>query len=464
MVKQILNVLRPVRRLLVEQAGSTLVTFGLAAPALFLFVALTLEYGYLLRLRMRLDAAADTAALAAVSAANTYIANYAGTGDPFAKAVKLGEAQAVGMFNANAGALGVVSATPTATLTRSGSALSASVSYTFSTSNLFAPNLFQRAAHVTRTSVASMGGAPQNHVNIIVVIDNSESMGIGATEADQQIIYSKNGGCAFACHYLDKDTAPEMRALGATLRIDAEKAAVDAALATLPTNATYRAAIYTMAENLARVAPLTSDIATLRQKVAPVAQNASSVDLAEDVGLGGNGSTDFAGVMAQLRAELSGMIASGQMAAPGDGSSAQKAQGLVILVTDGIQNSFGNAKFTFYSPCAAPTCNDYVPGLARVQSLSSADCAGIKALGFRLMTLHADYLVPDQTKMPDATGHKGAFDAIQGYVAAQSRSALAACASSPSDAFSASSPQQLADAVQSMVGAVARKSRLKLTR
>ena len=121
------------RRFLADRRGSTFMMFGLALPVVMLMLGLTVNYGSLQRVRSQLAAAADAAALAGVSAANTYFSGYTGTGDPTAAATAAGKAAAINAFNSNASAVtsGSVSLNPAPSVVRSGTTLTATVTYTY---------------------------------------------------------------------------------------------------------------------------------------------------------------------------------------------------------------------------------------------------------------------------------------------------------------------------------------------
>ena len=75
------------RRFAAARHGGVAVFFGLTAPVLICAVAISINYGASARLKIRLDNAADAAALAqGTPAANNYFAGYTGTGDPTAQA------------------------------------------------------------------------------------------------------------------------------------------------------------------------------------------------------------------------------------------------------------------------------------------------------------------------------------------------------------------------------------------
>jgi hypothetical protein len=142
-----------------------------------------------------------------------------------------------------------------------------------------------------------------------------------------------------------------------------------------------------------------------------------------------------------------------------------------MLITDGIQNSYMldasgggvvNTGFTYFSPCAQPTCYAYGGPTGVEQSIGSATCAPVKNLGYTLMTMNTTYLIPPANMQINAF-YEGAFGAIQNYLIPQSTANMIACATSPSLAFSGASPQELSSAVQSMFNALTRQTALRLT-
>ncbi len=170
-----------------------------------------------------------------------------------------GKAQGLAQFKANTGSLPAAVPTPTINMSVSGRVVSANASYSFSM-----PTIFMR---VLGTRTASFTGAAGSTLtipaftNIHIVIDTSSSMGIGATTADQQIVYNATGGCAVACH--PPGTTDLARNKGATLRIDVAQVRRRLGLEAdhLLGNATrFQVSVWTMSTQFNNVFPLSNKI------------------------------------------------------------------------------------------------------------------------------------------------------------------------------------------------------------
>jgi len=98
----------------------------------------------------------------------------------------------------------------------------------------------KKTSDVTNNSDIIFDLAQDASADITFLIDNSASLGVGATPADQRIM--QNGmGCAFACHLpnstFETPWTPERAAqLGAKLRIESVREAVTEALTQLKDN------------------------------------------------------------------------------------------------------------------------------------------------------------------------------------------------------------------------------------
>ena len=358
------------RRLARDHAGNVAIIVAAAALPVMGIIGLAIDYSYQLSVKTKLEQAADAAAMAGITAAQTYIMNYTGTGDPTASAIASGETVAQAEFNANAGKLpgGGTLTINNLTVARSGSTLTGNLSYTLTMPTSFMAAVGVKTATVSGASTTTVTMA--TYVNIHVVIDNSESMGIGATANDQQIVYNTTTqyvnsndaayACAIACHYSGNgttDTTALVRSHGATLRIDVAKSAVVAALQALPAGPNYQIAIYTMSGGLKQVQALTSSISTA---VAAV----NTIDLAND---NNDGATDSTHALQMLNANY--------LTTPGTGLTASTAQGFVMLLTDGVQDSDNknctgsgcadsyDSNFTVFSPCNQSNC-DYISGFS----------------------------------------------------------------------------------------------------
>ena len=278
---------------------------------------------------------------------------------------------------------------------------------------------------------------PEQYTDIHIVVDVSGSMGIGATAADQQTLLTATG-CAIACHYTNNtgqlNTLPQARASGAKMRIDVVRDALAAALKTIPNTGTTRVAIYGLSSSLITLLPLTSDIAAATAA-------AATVDLTDQYRQGGSNITY---TLNQLATKLS---------STGNGLTPLSATGIVMLATDGVQNSVimyapdANGLWHYSnSPSSNPNYVLFAPTYTEqgLQGMDSSACTPIKAKGYTMMTLETVYLTPT------GLGSDGRFQFISGTLAPSITGHMQSCASSKSMAFSATSSSEIAKAVAAM--------------
>ena len=183
-------------RLLRNRRGNVSMMYALVAPVLLFGGGAAIDYGRAAQIRTKLNAAADAAALAAL------------TPTMLQQSTTVAQAAAVKMFNgltenlpgltANATQVTVsvtVGATP---LTRN-----VQVSYSTSVNTIFAQVLGVSALPVQGFSDASAKAPP--NIDFYVLLDNSPSMALPSTQAGitqmQNLTTAQaTGGCAFACH------------------------------------------------------------------------------------------------------------------------------------------------------------------------------------------------------------------------------------------------------------------------
>lgn len=442
-----------------DQSGSLTTMFAFSAIHLIGFVGFATDYGLELAAKSKLDHAADAAVVAAITSAQTYIVNYTGTSDPTNDAITVGKTQALAQFKANTGSLPATVPAPTIGISPAGDGrtFTATVSYSFTMPTIFMKILGTKTMNFAGTASSTL--TIPAFTNIHIVIDTSSSMGIGATLKDQQIVFNATGGCAVACHY--SGTTTTVRNAGATLRIDVAKNAVVTALNQIA-NATnsnrFQVAIYTMSSQFKTLVSLT-----------PTISDAITAVQALDIGNYANdGGTNTTNSLKSL---------SNNLKTDGNGLTQGTAQGFVMLITDGVQDSDIKVAynggwtdgydqyFTAYSPCITPNCKVF-SGFAQpitVESFLPSACDAIKSKGYTLMTLNTTYLVPPtslQTSDPKGAALKSVFDFIQNYLLSSISSNLASCASGSSNAYSANSPTEINNAVQQMFAAAGAQARI----
>ena len=195
---------RLVARLKADQRGNVLMLMGFAVIPLTFTLGFGIDYARAMRLQTQLNAAADSAALAAVAPSMILQSNATSV------------SAATKMFNSQAARLSGyqnLTMTPTvvdgtaATSSALGYLRKATVTYTVQSVNVFGGILGNPTLTLTGTSSASAAQPP--NVDFYLAMDNSPSMLIPATsDGITQIMAATENttdanlpdGCAFACH------------------------------------------------------------------------------------------------------------------------------------------------------------------------------------------------------------------------------------------------------------------------
>lgn len=428
--------------------GNIAITAALSLLPIMGLIGIGIDLGVAFQSKTIFNAAADAAAIAAVKQARDEILVNAGiTGSA------LTDAQTVGrnVFLGNTGKAGSATIpTPTVSVTRSGQTLTATVSYQTSGQTNFG-RLFGVTTFNMKGVAASSSVLP-DYLKVYVVLDVSSSMGIGATTADQQIVYNATGGCAVACHYTGTTTTA--RNAGATLRIDVAKNAIIAALNQVKSSGSLsQVAVYTISDKFTNVYAMSSNIDGAISAV-------SGIDISDS---GNDGGTDTTYALNQLNALLS---------TSGTGQSQSSARGVVMLITDGVQDSdmkylsngswadANNPNFTVFSPCVQSSCQYFSTFGIYMEAFDPSQCSPIKNKGYTLMTLDIAYLIPPSNLQSSSAALNSVFSYVQQYLLSSIQSNMTACATSSAYAFSASTPGEITSAVATMFAATGGEARL----
>ena len=174
-----------------RREGGVAVSFALLCVALLMVVAIAIDISRLLTYRSMLNDAADAAALAAVNAGSIDV-----TLSSTAQATKsknIGTA----MFNAEVPKDVAITALAI-DIVKSGATMTATVSYTGTFASTFGPLL----PPIMTFSGSASSSYTATYIDIHVLIDVSQSMGLGADAATQTKMATdpKVNYCAFACH------------------------------------------------------------------------------------------------------------------------------------------------------------------------------------------------------------------------------------------------------------------------
>jgi Flp pilus assembly protein TadG len=381
-----------------RKANIAVITALTMVPIIFL-LGMTLDFTQALRKKEQLDAAADAAAIAAVRPAMLIQSD----------TVAQSTANAIFMSVANAIPGLVAIPTPTITITDLGLQRTVSVSYNAASLNNFPKVLVNTASWpINGSATAKASSAP--NMNFYLLMDDSPSMGIGATLTDINNLItatapskqpaSASQNCGFACHETNishdggtKDNLTIARNNNVTLRIDLVTNAVNQLLNTWTNcpqsglsggvmqcmsalnNTTYKAALYTFDTGLNTLATLTTPTSAGTQ----VSNIALMSVLYQNCVTLSSCNTDYGTNIAGALSNLNSIMPS-----PGLGSNSpgDTPQEVVFLVTDGVEDKIvstcPNATFASSSRCQQP--------------LDTTMCTTIKNRGIKIAILYTEYL------------------------------------------------------------------------
>ena len=279
-------------------------------------------------------------------------------------------------------------------------------------------------------------------LEIHVVVDTSNSLGIGATANDIQLM-ANTISCAFACHAPDFaagsqwDSLANARAAGAVLRIDVVRDAIRQFIGDIEASANpnISIALHSISNSHEVLQAATDNFNLLR----------TSLDGLDIENGRRNGGTAFQNSLTEFGRRL------GQS---GDGSSLARARKLVVLVTDGVET---NVQFKGVAPADitvdeiweadpdfiayAPTINDDgASGLFTSQGFNPTICDKIKNdNGAEFATLNIEYRIPTV-----GTDNDTRFSLIESVLKDQIDDNLANCASAPDLHFRIRDDSQIA--------------------
>jgi Flp pilus assembly protein TadG len=355
------------RRFTRDDRGAAAVAFAVAAIPLMLVAGVAVDYTRLVRAKATIDGAADAAVLAATSSS-------AGSLN-LEQAKKAGQA----LFDALS-----VRATPGQTVDVSlevkdqGLTRTATLNYTLRMQTTLASVVGMSTMSASGFATSAQSRSP--YIDFYLMLDNSPSMGVGATQADIAAMVSNTPDqCAFACH--DTSNANSYydlaKKLGVTMRIDVLRTAtqnlMDTATSMTATPNQFRVAVYSFgvdaaSAKLTEVAPLTPILSNAKSK-------AGSIDLM---------TVPYQNYQNDMDTNLSALIpaANKEIADPGDGSSPSAPQKVLFLVSDGVADEYNPTS------CAQPLAG----GGRCQQPLNPALCDAIKARGVRIAVLYTTYL------------------------------------------------------------------------
>jgi Flp pilus assembly protein TadG len=418
-----------------HQSGSIAIIFALALIPLLLAVGAAVDYSFASRTKAKLDGAADSAALSVVGKASLSLT----VADATKSATDFFNAQIVDFKGFT---LGDVSAD----VTDNSTGRTAIVTYKASVPTAFMGLIGINAMPIRGSSTAA-SGLP-TYIDFYVLLDNTPSMGVGATTADiDRLMANTPDRCAFACHDVSSsrnDYYSLAKRLGVQMRIDVVRQAtqklMDTANDTQVVPSQFRVAIYTFGAS-AESRGLTT-IQSLTSQLSSAKSAASAIDLmtipyqnyASDT------LTDFGDVLSDINAAIS---------SPGDGTSASP-QKFLFFVSDGV------ADRALGSPaCSQPTTTGTDPQTSRKyvrcqEPLDVSSCTEMKRRGVKIAVLYTTYL-----PLPANDWYRTWIAPFSGSIASNMQS----CAS-PGLYFEVSPTQGISEAMTALFQKAVQQARL----
>jgi Flp pilus assembly protein TadG len=354
-----------------DRRANVAMIFALCTVPLVFVVGMSIDYGAAARLESKLNAAADSAVLAAVTPAMM--------NQPIATA----QAAAAAMFNAEVTGLPRLIYNPAnlqISIVPVGVARNVTVTYTAQSQNLFGGVLNMNTIPLHGSSTANAATPP--NIDFYLLLDSSPSMAIAGTPADIATMVSatsSQGGCAFACHEVNpaadnlgnpggEDNYALARNLGVTLRTDLLDGAITDLTNTaysaennpnVPVEPKYRMAINTFDVNFNSGVALTSNFvsAWATQLSAMQSNNTQFLEVYDNNNICGSTTTTTNGVTTtnpcgkgvsnsdadtNYDTAMSGITA--LMPTPGNGTNlaGDTPQEILFFVTDGVEDESVN--------------------------------------------------------------------------------------------------------------------------
>ena len=349
---------------------------ALLAVPMIACVGIAVDYTYALERREAYQNAADAAAVGVLSQKSSTMATalaMSGDGE-----VALGAEEALKLFNAQlTPAEQALVENVGISVARQSTDIVSKVNFT-----LNVPTSFLSIINVSKIDVTGSSSAvsPDNHfVDFHILIDNTPSMGVAATEAGIETMEKNTSDtCAFACHTTDttNNYYTLAKSLGVKMRIDVVRQATqtltDTAAATRVSDEQFRMAVYTFGAK-AETMGLTT-ISTPSTDLAAVKTMANAVDLMTIPYQGYNNdqTTSFDLALKNIKS----IVGNG-----GKGSSKTDREKVLFLVADGVGDS-----------AKSSSCTKQTTGTRCQEPIDTKFCTPIKAQGVKIAVLYTTYL------------------------------------------------------------------------
>ncbi|WP_337270360.1 TadE/TadG family type IV pilus assembly protein [Oryzifoliimicrobium ureilyticus] len=365
--------------------------FGMMSAILMVPIAgaagLAIDFSEAYSVRTSLNNAADAAAVGSVAEKSVAVREamlMQGDG-PIDDGAKDARALFMGQAGSDVSSLSVNLNT---SVVKNGNKVTSKVTYSAVVPTTFSQLLGQKT--ITVSGVATAEYQTSAFMDFYILIDNTPSMGLGATSADINLLKSKTTDtCAFACHNMDATTAKPSyysiaKKFNITMRIDVVRQATQALTQTATNSRAsdnqFRMAVYSFGQKaetagLLKVAPLTSDLTAVNNAIATDPNDPTKgIDLMTIPKQGWNSdqTTDLVGTLTSMAQEIP---------AAGNGASAASPEKILFFVSDGVADA------------ARVACTRKKVSQNRcIEPIDQTLCQPLKARGVKIAILYTTYL------------------------------------------------------------------------
>lgn len=364
------------KTLLADRSGNFALMSALLMMVLCVSVGSAIDYTFALNARQKLQQAADSAAVGAIAEQSVGVLAALSKGSTGAIAEAEADAQQWFRTNTDPQTLAYVT-NFNFNITRNSTTFASRVVFNASVPTTFLKIIGKNSIDIAGSATGTY--SPVTYTDFYLMLDNSPSMGLGATTSDISLLERNNGGCAFACHIegSTSDAYALAKTIGATLRIQLVASATQSMITTAKNTRRYsdqyRMALYTMGAT-ARNAVLT-EVAAMSSNLDAIKTSAGTIDIMSipEQNFDKDQQTDLLNNLTSLKTT---------MGTGGQGLSATDRQKVLFLVSDGVEDA------NRPSGCL----KRILDGTRCQQPLDTSVCTKIKANGVRIAVLYTTYL------------------------------------------------------------------------
>jgi Flp pilus assembly protein TadG len=365
-----------------SKSGNFGIMTALLAVPLIGAAGMAIDISSALSTRTALYDAADVAALGAISETSAGVA--AAMAMPNDGTVTIAQTDARKLFlGMTSSQLQDVPVSVNISVTKSANVLTSNVAFTATVPTTMMQILGKDSISISGTATAQFQTA--TFMDFYMLLDNTPSMGVGATTADITTMQNNTSDtCAFACHIVSTTGVEDpnsyyklAKKLGVKMRIDVVRQATQSLTDTATSNRSssdqYRMAVYTFgtkaeAAGIFTVSSLTADMSQVKSYT-------DAVDLMTipNQGFNNDTQTSFDNALTQMNTTIVGTA--------GHGTSASDREKVVFFVTDGVADSV--------KPSG---CTKTLTGTRCQEPIDTSFCQPLKDRGVKIAILYTTYL------------------------------------------------------------------------